>query len=207
MAVRLSALHAGRPLPPGRFLVLISVRVWVDPRAIVRLEELGELEKSNDLIGTRSRDLPACSIVPQPTTLPRAPSHRCGEISWPYRNSNSDPSIVQFVGSSYFIYFFNWYSGVWSPIGSTRHCDPQIGLLCQPRVIMMMEKLVEWWLAGETEILGKKTCPSAALSTTNRTCCPEANPGRRGAKPATNRFTYGTALGSRYNDYAIPDSS
>jgi hypothetical protein len=27
MAVRLTALSAGRPLPPGRFLVLISVRV------------------------------------------------------------------------------------------------------------------------------------------------------------------------------------
>jgi hypothetical protein len=30
------------------------------------------IEKSND-IGNRTRDLPACSIVPQPTTLPRAP--------------------------------------------------------------------------------------------------------------------------------------
>jgi hypothetical protein len=29
---------------------------------------------------------------------------------------------------------------------------PPIGLLSQPRVIMMMEKLVEW-LAGETEVL------------------------------------------------------
>jgi hypothetical protein len=28
---------------------------------------------SNDLIGNRTRDLPAGSIVPQPTTLPRAP--------------------------------------------------------------------------------------------------------------------------------------
>jgi hypothetical protein len=39
----------------------------------VRLEGLGKLKKSNDLIVIRTRDLPACRIVPQPTTLPRAP--------------------------------------------------------------------------------------------------------------------------------------
>jgi hypothetical protein len=68
MAARLSALCAGCPLPPGflwRFLVLISVRGWVDSRAIVRPEGLGKLEKIN-LIGTWSHNLPVCSIVPQP---------------------------------------------------------------------------------------------------------------------------------------------
>jgi hypothetical protein len=67
----LSALRAVRPLPPEWFLVLISVIGWFDPRATVRLQELGKLKKIY-LIGTQSRDLPACSIVPQPTTLPRA---------------------------------------------------------------------------------------------------------------------------------------
>jgi hypothetical protein len=42
----------------------------------LRLEKLGQLKKSNYLIGTRTRDLPACSIVPHPTTLPRAPWHQ-----------------------------------------------------------------------------------------------------------------------------------
>jgi hypothetical protein len=32
--------------------------------------------------------------------------------------------------------------------------QPPIGLLCQPRVIMMMDKSVEW-LAAETEVLGE----------------------------------------------------
>jgi len=31
------------------------------------------MKKSNDTIGNRTHDLPACSAVPQPTVLPHAP--------------------------------------------------------------------------------------------------------------------------------------
>jgi hypothetical protein len=39
-----SALSVGPPFPPGRVLLLISVRSLYDPRAVVRLEELGHLK-------------------------------------------------------------------------------------------------------------------------------------------------------------------
>jgi hypothetical protein len=42
--VRLLTLRAGRPLPPGRYLVLISVRYLVDTRTIVLLEVFGQLK-------------------------------------------------------------------------------------------------------------------------------------------------------------------
>jgi hypothetical protein len=58
---------------------------------------------------------------------------------------------------------------------------------------VIVEQLVEWRLAGETEVLGENL-PSAILSTTNPTWPdPCANTGRRGGKPATNRLSYGAA--------------
>jgi hypothetical protein len=70
------------------------------------------------------------------------------------------------------------------------------GLLCQPRVIvkMIVEKQMEYRLAGETEVLGENLpqrhiCPSQNLTWPD----PGLNPGRRGGKPATNRLSYGAA--------------
>jgi hypothetical protein len=51
-------------------LVLISFRGWVDPSAT---ERIMSMKNSNDVIGIRTRDLPACNTVPQPTVPPRAP--------------------------------------------------------------------------------------------------------------------------------------
>jgi hypothetical protein len=44
LELRFSALLAGRQLLPGRFLALFSVRGGANPRAIVRLEGLGQLK-------------------------------------------------------------------------------------------------------------------------------------------------------------------
>jgi hypothetical protein len=97
MAVKLSALRAGRPLLPGRFLVLISVRGWVDLKAIVRLEGLGKLKNSNDLIGIRTHDLPTCSIVQCESSLKIFyPEVRYSKLNLQFKDVDVDENLFAF---------------------------------------------------------------------------------------------------------------
>jgi hypothetical protein len=53
--------------------------------------------------------------------------------------------------------------------------------------MVIVKKLMEWRLEGKPKY-SEKTCPRATFSITNPTWL---DPGRRGEKPATNRFSYG----------------
>jgi len=68
--VRLSTLCTSRLYPQETFLVLISVTGWVNPRDIARPGRIISMKNSSDTIGNRTRNLPTCSAVPQPTALP-----------------------------------------------------------------------------------------------------------------------------------------
>jgi hypothetical protein len=120
MSVRLSALRIGRPLPPESCLVFISVRGWVDPRAVMRLEGLDQLNNPMTSLGFH------CRLVPQCLNQLRAPV-------W--------FSLIRIVGD-----------GVHT--GSTLHVGHFWPIVPAP-VIVSMENLVEWRLAGKTEVLGE----------------------------------------------------
>jgi hypothetical protein len=47
------------------------------------------IKNSNDTIGNQTRDLPACSAVPQPTAPLRAPNNLFTTNN--FRNSNQEP--------------------------------------------------------------------------------------------------------------------
>jgi hypothetical protein len=57
-----------RKIPDTHFYYRLS-----QPQGQSAAGRIKSIEKSNDLIGNRIRDLPAYSVVPQPTTLPRVP--------------------------------------------------------------------------------------------------------------------------------------
>jgi hypothetical protein len=64
MAVRSSALHADRPLPPKKIPGTHFYYRLSRPQGQSAAGRIRSIEKIH-LIGTRSRDLPACSIVPK----------------------------------------------------------------------------------------------------------------------------------------------
>jgi hypothetical protein len=80
MAVRLSASRADRPLPPRKIPGTHFCQRLSRPQGLCAAGKIWSIEKIH-LIGTRTRDLPAYSIVPQQTTVPRSPGDQLGNTS------------------------------------------------------------------------------------------------------------------------------
>ena len=68
--VRLSALGTGRLYPPGNIPGTHFCWRLSQPQGHSAAGRIMSMKNSNDTIGNRTRDLPTCSAVPQPTAPP-----------------------------------------------------------------------------------------------------------------------------------------
>jgi hypothetical protein len=71
--VRLSALRTGRLYPSGNIPDIHFCYRMIQPKGYSSAGRIMSMKISNDTIGNRTRDLPACSTVLQPTAPLRAP--------------------------------------------------------------------------------------------------------------------------------------
>ena len=70
---RQSAHEGGKVVSPTHRPPLSPRKYSSRPQSHSAAGNIMSMKKSSDTIGNRTRDLPACSAVPQPTALPRAP--------------------------------------------------------------------------------------------------------------------------------------
>jgi hypothetical protein len=64
---------------------------------------------------------------------------------------------------------------------------------------MSVEQLVEWELAGKTEVLGENLSYCHFVHHKSHMTWPGLEPGRRCRKPGINRLSYGTAYSGGCN--------
>jgi len=64
------------PLPPGNIPGTHFCYRLSQPQGHSAAGRIMSMKNSNDTIGNRTRDLPTCSAVPQPTALPGVPLHQ-----------------------------------------------------------------------------------------------------------------------------------
>jgi len=134
--IRLSALHTGRLYPPRNIPGTHSCWRLSQYQGHIAAGRIMSMKNSSDIIGNRTRNLPACSAVPQPTAPPRASlqQHYNGlstslkrECHFSEHVQKLDTIIYTVKGRREFIRYRDWLragrSGDRIPVG-TRYSAP-----------------------------------------------------------------------------------
>jgi hypothetical protein len=120
--------------------------------------------------------------------------HNCRTMFGAHTTKTHENAPISFAASMYpspvLVYYCLVGGGVQT--GSTRHVGHLLAYCTCPGWLWRWRI---WWNEWQGKPkYSEKTYPRATLSTTNPIWPdPGLNPGRRGGKPATNRFSYGAA--------------
>jgi hypothetical protein len=90
---KLSALPTDRLYSPGNIPGTQFCQRLSQPQDHSAAGRIMSMKNSNDTIGNRTRDLPACSAVPQPTVPPRANSF----LIVPEKSQNSQLTVFRTI--------------------------------------------------------------------------------------------------------------
>ena len=126
--VRLSSLRIGLLNPQKRSLVLISITVLSRPQDHSAARTIKWMKTSNDSTGNWTRDLSACSELPQPTTPTRTTLH--GPV---FQNPlNAANRYTFFTRHHLAPYASGWSHTTWPIL-------PQATLLCTTQITLWSE--------------------------------------------------------------------
>jgi hypothetical protein len=131
--VRLSALHTSHLYSSGNIPGTYFIRGWVNPRATVRPEGLGQQKISKNATRNQTHNIPACRVVPQTNRATAyTPNYGCKTCNYKWNNVTSeahhhqivvaDTVAVVVVNCSLFIIFF--VQGIYTYKAKTNH-DPR----------------------------------------------------------------------------------
>ena len=103
--VKLAALRTGRlyPAPPGSIPGTLFCWRLSRPQGHSAAGRIMSVKNSNDSIGNRTRDLPACNAVPQPTAPPRGPT--CGNTGVIHTHTHTHTHEYSFIQTTCWPYY------------------------------------------------------------------------------------------------------
>jgi hypothetical protein len=172
--VRLSSVRTGRLYPPGKIPGTQFCQRLSRPQGHSATGRIMSMKNSNDTIGNRTRDVPACSAVPQPTAPPRSPGNFLERLSKTMRDIRlvAVPWYKPDTSTLKVISITSWTSFLCVPIVEIWYTHPSLFAVSQIRGVSPRIKigLSGPWVGRSIDSFNRSSSHIALYSRRRRKC-------------------------------------